>query len=429
MKRIAIIGAGVTGLTLSYKLLKQMGYSVDVYEKNDEVGGQLFAFLIEKTLTEIYYHHTFMSDTNFINLCKELDIEEKLLWLDSSMAYYTNDIQYAFGTPFDLLKFKPLNMINKIKFVISIMKLQNIKDIDYIEKYGAKEWFIDNGFDKVWKIIWEPLFKLKFAELSDEISLVWLWDKLIKRGKSRGGAKEKLCYMKDSFYELPKALKEKIIELKGNIFLNTEVNKIEKNENSFKLYASTQEKEYDIIISTLSTQAHKQLFDFSNSYNSYLDKYNYQGAICALLVLKNKFSNYYWTNVGDYKINFGGIIEHTNLVGTEAYNGKSIVYLSKYLSVKNSFYDKSKEEILSIFYDDLESINSNFSKDLVEQAFIFKQSDAQPIVYKGYTKPDIETEIENFYWLSTHHVYPHDRGIEYGIEQANLLVKNIIESK
>ena len=212
MKKIAIIGAGITGLTLAYRFLKT-GHSVTLYEVSKEVGGQLYAFPVQDVPTEIYYHHTFMSDSNFIELCKELGIDDKLEWLDSSMAYYTQDVQYAFGTPFDLLKFKPLSFINKAKFVLSILRLQTIKDINYIEQYSAKEWFLKNGYQKVWEIIWEPLFKLKFADLSDEISLVWLWDKLIKRGKSRGGAKEKLCYMEGSFFELAKALKDQIVKL------------------------------------------------------------------------------------------------------------------------------------------------------------------------------------------------------------------------
>ena len=112
MKKVAIIGGGVAGLTLAYKLL-QGKYEVTIFEQNKDVGGQLYAFPIEDVNTEIYYHHTFMSDINFIDLCKELHIDDKLQWLDSSMAYYTNKKQFAFGTPFDLLKFSPLPFFDK----------------------------------------------------------------------------------------------------------------------------------------------------------------------------------------------------------------------------------------------------------------------------------------------------------------------------
>jgi protoporphyrinogen oxidase len=425
MKKIAIIGAGVSGLTLAYRFLKN-GYNVTLYDAGKDVGGQLYAFPVQGVATELYYHHTFMSDTNFIGLCEELKIDDKLEWLDSSMAYYTDSFQYAFGTPFDLIKFKPLNFINKIKFVISILKLQNIKDIKFVEKYSAKEWFVNNGYEKVWDIIWEPLFKLKFAELSDDISLVWLWDKLIKRGKSRGGSKEKLCYMKGSFFELAKALKKEILSLNGNIVLNMKVDAILKKNNKFEVFSDDNIDEYDIVISTLSTPNHKILYEFSDEYNNYLGNYKYQSAICALLVLDRKISEFYWTNVGDYNIPFGGVIEHTNFVGQDKYNGKSIVYLSKYLSNNSDFYSLSNDQILEEFYKGLSIIDKNFSKKIIVESYVFKQNDAQPIVLKGYKSPSSDTEIKDLYWISTHHVYPHDRGIEYGIEQANLLFERIV---
>lgn len=419
MKNIAIIGGGVAGLTLAYKLL-QNKYNVTIFEQNKDVGGQLYAFPIEGVNTEIYYHHTFMSDTNFIDLCKELQIYDKLQWLDSSMAYYTNKKQFAFGTPFDLLKFSPLSFFNKIKFVISILRLQNMKNIREVEKYSAKEWFTQHGFVNVWTIIWEPLFKLKFADLSDEISLVWLWDKLIKRGKSRGGAKEKLCYMEGSFFNLIVALKKQIRLLNGSIRLETKIKSIQQNGKGFDIHTMDDKLEkFDVVVSTLSSKNHKVLYGFSEKHNTYLDHYKYQSAICALLVLDKKFSDFYWTNIGDYSIPFGGIIEHTNFVGSERYKGKSIVYLSKYLSKYSEFYSKQNEDILNEFYKGLKHIDSSFNEKDVVESYVFKQDDAQPIVPKGYIAPSIKTEVENLYWISTHHVYPHDRGIEYAIETAN----------
>lgn len=426
MKNIAIIGGGVAGLTLAYKLL-QNKYNVTIFEQNKDVGGQLYAFPIEGVNTEIYYHHTFMSDTNFIDLCKELQIYDKLQWLDSSMAYYTNQKQFAFGTPFDLLKFSPLRFFDKIKFVISILRLQNMKNIQEVENYSAKEWFIQHGFENVWTIIWEPLFKLKFADLSDEISLVWLWDKLIKRGKSRGGAKEKLCYMEGSFFNLIVALKKQITLLNGSIRLETKIKSIKQNSKGFDIIHTMDDKleKFDVVISTLSSKNHKLLFDFSEEYTTYLDQYKYQSAICALLVLDKKFSDFYWTNIGDYSIPFGGIIEHTNFVGCERYKGKSIVYLSKYLSKDSKFYSKQNEDILQEFYGGLKEINNEFSEKNVTESYVFKQDDAQPIVPKGYMAPSIKTEVKNLYWISTHHVYPHDRGIEYAIEIAKKIVMEI----
>lgn len=427
MKKVAIIGGGVAGLTLAYRLLKS-NHSVTIFERSKSIGGQLGAFPIEGENTEIYYHHTFMSDSNFIELCEELGIEDKLNWLDSTMAYYSNNKQYAFATPFDLLKFSPLKFIDKIKFGISILRLQRMSNIKEVEKFTAEEWFNKNGYENVWKVIWEPLFKLKFADLSSEISLVWLWDKLIKRGKSRTekAGKEKLCHMSGSFYNFALALEEKITELNGVIRLNTGVRNVDKNGEQFDVeLLDNSTEEFDLVVSTLSTQHHQAICEPKNL--KVIEDYKYQSAICVLLVLEKPFSEYYWTNIGDYNIPFGGIIEHTNFVGTEQYNGKSLVYLSRYLSKESEFYQKNNDEILSEFIKGLGQVDSTFNPETILKSYVFKQDDAQPIVKKGYIAPQVKTDIEGLYWISTHHVYPHDRGIEYGIEEANNLFNVIVE--
>lgn len=426
MENVAVIGGGVAGLALTYRLLKN-NYKVTVFERNKEVGGQLHSFPIEGENTEIFYHHTFMSDTNFIDLCKELNIHEKLQWHESTMAYYADKKQYSFGTPIDILRFSPLKFLDKVKFVISILRLQRMKDINKVNKFSAQEWFYSHGYKNVWEVIWEPLFKLKFAEKADEISLVWLWDKLIKRGNSRAKKTEteKLCYMEGSFCNLAIALKEQIIKLGGEIRTNTGIKSVEKKGINFNVeLLDGKIEQFKNVVSTLSTKHHQSICEPENT--QLLVDYQYQAAICVLLVLDKPYSKYYWTNIGDYSIPFGGIIEHTNFVGKDKYNGKSLVYLSRYLNNDSDFYKKNNDEILSLFLAGLKQIDNQFSAESVLESYVFKQEDAQPIVSKGYIPPKVETEVDGLYWISTHHVYPHDRGIEYAIEEANNLAKHIV---
>jgi protoporphyrinogen oxidase len=427
MKKIAVIGAGVAGLTLAYRMLKN-GYSVKIYERGTGVGGQLHTIPIEGVSTEVYYHHTFLSDKNFVELCLELGVEKQLKYYKSSMAYYTNKKTYPFGSPIDLLRFSPLNFINKIKFVASIFSLQKVSHIKDVQEFSAKEWFELNSYGEVWRIIWEPLFKLKFSNLSDSVSLVWLWDKLLKRGKSRSGTKERLCYMENSFHSLAESLRGKIEEMGGEFFLNTTVDKITKVRNQFVISAKNTEMEVDFVLSTLTSTQNKILYDFSSNYVNYLESYKYQAAICAIFELSSSFSKYYWTNIGDYDLPFGGVIEHTRLVGADRYNGKTILYVSRYLDDRSDFFNLKDCEIIEEFILGLKEMNPKFNESQILKSHLFKQKDAQPIVLKGYKKPMVETEIENLFWISTHHVYPHDRGIEYAIEEAEKLSTSIIRS-
>ena len=96
------------------------------------------------TKLEKHYRHIFKSDNYVIDLIKELDLIDKLKWPETKMAYYSKEGLYAFGTPFTLLKYKPLNFIEKIIFGISVVKIKLIKDYKKVEKYTAEEWIIKN---------------------------------------------------------------------------------------------------------------------------------------------------------------------------------------------------------------------------------------------------------------------------------------------
>ena len=77
--RIAIIGAGITGLTLAY-LLNRRGHDVALYEAGNAPGGELATVTVGGEPIERFYHHLFTHDRFMIELCRELGIEQHLGW-------------------------------------------------------------------------------------------------------------------------------------------------------------------------------------------------------------------------------------------------------------------------------------------------------------------------------------------------------------
>ena len=66
--RIAVLGAGVTGLTAGHRLA-QAGNEVDVYERWPGLGGQVATLDVGGGhLLERYYHHLFTSDVHIAAL-------------------------------------------------------------------------------------------------------------------------------------------------------------------------------------------------------------------------------------------------------------------------------------------------------------------------------------------------------------------------
>jgi len=106
--RVAVIGAGVTGLAAAHRL-SQAGHVCDVYERWPGLGGQAATLDVGGGhLLERYYHHLFTSDRHIAELYRELGMEDEIEWRESSVGIYSGGRTYPFTTPLDLLRFRPL---------------------------------------------------------------------------------------------------------------------------------------------------------------------------------------------------------------------------------------------------------------------------------------------------------------------------------
>ena len=78
---VAIIGAGVAGLTAAYELTK-LGHQVVIFEASDRPGGLASGFKDETWdwALERFYHHWFASDAAVIGLIEELGAGDRLFF-------------------------------------------------------------------------------------------------------------------------------------------------------------------------------------------------------------------------------------------------------------------------------------------------------------------------------------------------------------
>ena len=66
-KRIAIIGAGISGLAAAWELSTR-NVDIDVFERDGMAGGLAGWFQVGGTTLEKFYHHIYNRDTDLINI-------------------------------------------------------------------------------------------------------------------------------------------------------------------------------------------------------------------------------------------------------------------------------------------------------------------------------------------------------------------------
>lgn len=419
--RIAVIGAGATGLTAAWKL-SEKGHSVAVYEKSGKIGGLASAIPVGDDMLEMYYHHIFTNDTVIIDVIRELGLENDLKWYEPSNVIYINNKIYPFTSPMDLLMFRPLSFISRIRMGLMVIRAWFVEDYLAIENTTAREWIIRHGGEECYNLVWEPLLNSKFDIDSDRIAATWIWNKFKLRGSSRGKNinKEMLGYMDGGFIKIYNRMAELIKSSNGEILLNDGVTEIYKSGDTFRVKSRSGTREYDSVIFTASPEKLSMVIKgMGRQYLDSLRKIKYKANICMILELSESLMPNYWMTVADKELPFVLVIEHTNLVKNHKY-GSHIVYLSRYLDAANELYGMDDESIMKLFVSGLKKIFPEFREDWIKKYHISRTRDAQPVVVTGYSKliPDVETPMKGLYLTSMSQIYPEDRGQNYAIRSG-----------
>ena len=431
---ISIIGGGITGLSVAYYLSKE-GFDVTVYESSYFFGGQASSIKIDNYFIERGYHHIFRNDFEIINLIDELGLNESLEWHKSSVGMYSDKTLYKFSTPLDLLKYKPISLINRIRLGLLSLYLQRRKDWKSYESISANKWILKYAGKEIYNKVWGPLLKAKFGLYHEVVAMPWFWSKMKTRFASRNKkGDEILGYLKYSFEELINSLISKIEANGGTVKLNHKVTSIRLSEGSVDSieYIYKEKKENiktDIVVCTAPSYEIQKLINFNKNYVDKLSAAKYLGASVFILYLKKQFSPYYWMNIIDDEIPFLGLIEHTNLVGKDRYGDNHILYITNYLPHTDEIFKKNKEELLDIYIENLKKINPEFNKNWILDYKYNSVSAAQPVIPKNYSSrmPEIESPIENLFIGNTTQIYPEDRGTNYSVKIAGEIVSLLKE--
>lgn len=427
----AVIGAGFTGLSAAYELASA-GVSVVLIESESEVGGLASSFEVEGKKLDRFYHHWFTNDLEVMNLIKELNLNEFVQINPSNTAMYFANNFYKLSTPFDLLKFTPLKMIDRIRLGFLALRARKVKNWKLLESKTAYEWLKELGGENVFRVVWEPLLKGKFGKYANEISAVWFWNKLKLRGGSRGkNGEEKLAYFSGGFIALANKIKEKIELLNGTFLLNTKVLSIQPSGGRWKIITSGDEILVDKVIVTTAFPLVSNFIDSwaSSKYLNSLQRIKYLCNMCLVLEMDRPLSSSYWLNVNDPSFPFVGVIEHTNFASSENYGGMHIVYLSKYLPSDDVLYAMSSEEFLEYSLPFIKKMFPLFEREWVKKIHLWKADWAQPVVERHYSKllPSDDYSTAGFYISTMAQVYPEDRGTNYAIRQGRKVGKEVCE--
>lgn len=420
------MGGGFTGLSLAFDLVNK-GVKVKVLEADSEVGGLAGTFEVGGQKLEKFYHHWFNNDQHVMGLIDDLGAKDKVrLRATRTGMYYSNKF-YRLSSPLDLLKFKALSFVGRVRLGLLALKARRIKDWKVLEKISASQWLRDMAGEEVYQVVWEPLLRGKFGEAAEDVSAVWMWNKLKLRGGSRGSkGEEQLAYFEGGFRALLDKLVDYIEEHGGQVITGSEVQKLiisEQKITGVETADCVYQANTVVLTTPLPIIARLLQEHASKKYLEKINRIKFLANICIVLELEKSLSSTYWLNVNDPTFPFVAVIEHTNFEDINFYGGRHIVYLSKYLPETDKLYTMSDDEAVAYSLENIKKMFPHFSSDWLLRATVWRGKYSQPIVEKNYSQmiPDHSTEIENLFINTMAQIYPEDRGTNYAIRDGRAL--------
>jgi len=328
--------------------------------------------------------------------------------------------------PFHLLTFKPLNFFDKIRLGLFLLRIKLIKNPAIFDNIPAEEFIKKNAGDSVYLRFFKPLLSAKYGKNLNKISSGWFIDRINIRNK-RGYKGETLGYLEGGFEKLIEKLVNELKKNKCKILTGKKVEKmVLKHDKAAFLIVNGKKIYAKDFVSTISGKDLIKLCSFPQDYIKKLNSLNSQSAICILIGLKKKLTNFYWTNLIKEDISFRAIIEHTNFMPIEKY-GEHLVYLASYPDSDSDVWNLSDKQIFERYFKDLEKI-VNINLNAINWYKVIKEKEAGLIYETGILKKimPVETPISNIYIAGMLNSYP-DRNLEQSIILANKVVNLILK--
>ncbi len=406
----AVIGGGLLGMTLALRL-RQQGKDVTLFESADHLGGLASPWTIGDVVWDRHYHVTLLSDTRLRCLLEELNLEKEIRWVETRTGFYTDGQLYSMSNTMEFLRFPPLNLPDKLRLGATIFYASRVKDWKKLESILVADWLRRLSGRRTCEKIWLPLLRAKLGDNYKQTSAAFIWATIQRMYAARrtGLKKEMFGYVPGGYARILERFVQLLIEEGVKVKLGVPVRKIDGLSNgSISLELEHEQRElFDQVVFTgPAPVAARMCSGLSAEEKQALDGIQYQGIICASLLLKQPLTNFYVTNITDNEVPFTAVIEMSALVDREHFGGNALVYLPKYVAPDDPAFSLTDEEIEHRFIDALTRMYPQFSSSDLISFRVSRVRHVFPIPTLHYSDrlPAVSTSVPGLHILNSAHI-------------------------
>lgn len=433
-KNFGIVGGGIMGMTLAHRLV-QKGHEVTLFEGAPELGGLVSPWRMGDVEWDKFYHVILLSDFRLRSILKEIDLEDKIDWVETKTGFYIKGKLYSMSDTIEFLKFPTLNLIDKFRLALTILYASKIKNWKRLEKLKVTTWLKRWSGERTFNNVWLPLLKAKLGDSYQRTSASFIWATIQRLyGARRSGLKKEMFgYIPGGYKHIIEAFKEKLISEGVVIKTSHKAEEIISRQTGHPsvLFSNGYQQDFDNVIVTLpSGLATKICKGLSPEEILQHENIEYLGVICLAVLLDKSISPYYITNITDTWVPFTGVIEMSALVDKKHFGGNALVYLPKYVTSDDPLFEKSDDEISSYFTSVLLKMYPWLKEENIKFKGVGRAKHVITVLSLNYSEklPDIETSIPGVYIVNSAHIKDGTLNVNETIKVAETKLEEILNS-
>jgi protoporphyrinogen oxidase len=386
-RRAAVVGGGLLGATLALRLA-EAGREVTLYEASSDLGGLAGAWNLGDIVWDRHYHVTLLSDSHLRGLLVDLGLDDEIEWVDTRTGCFAEGELLSVSNTIEFLRFPLLRFADRLRLGWTVWYASRIRDWERLEGIGVEEWLTRVSGGRAFDSFWRPLLRSKLGDDYRRASAAFIWAVIQRLYAARrsGLKRERFGYVPGGYARVLERLRGSLEDVGVEVRLGSRVEAVAAEPAPNVRDASGTEGFDRVVVTVPAPAASRLVTDLPPEDRDRLAGIDYQGVVCASLLLDRPLSPFYVTNITDAGFPFTGVIEMTALVDPAVFGDRHLVYVPRYLDGGDPFFDRPEGEIRRDFVAGLTRMHPGFSESNVLAFRLSRVRHVMPVPTLGYSK-------------------------------------------